>query len=282
MDRIELDDFPMSPVGSQSALKYFRAFQRTKVLFEQIPAKQTATEGETAFRSMFKEIYAHTSENAPLFRRNADAKDALSTLWLSRVRKISTLFASINGLPKFKEINATQMTEIAKSSTDPNIVVHLPKLLADHGIVLVYEPYIAGMKLDGAVFTLETGNPVIALSLRYPRLDSFWFTLMHELAHVSLHLDRLTTPIVDDFDEASEDLIEKEADRLALNSTINRSDWRNCEAKYDLNDNAVFAFATKVGVHPAIVAGRLRKELNRYNLFSEIVNSVDVRKVIWG
>ena len=29
---------------------------------------------------------------------------------------------------------------------------------------------------------------MIGLTLRYDRIDNFWFTLLHELAHVGLHL----------------------------------------------------------------------------------------------
>ncbi|MFZ6774831.1 ImmA/IrrE family metallo-endopeptidase [Undibacterium sp. SXout7W] len=277
----ELDDFPMSPVGSQPAQKYYDAFLRAKSLFDQIPAKDKSKNSEAAFLSIFKEVSSQPADQVALFRRHADAKDALTTLWLSKVRSWSKLFVGMNGLPSFNGITSDDMTGIAKLSRDIKSIRQLPHILAERGIVLIYEPYLAGMKLDGAVFALDSGNPVIALSLRYPRLDSLWFTLMHELAHISLHLDLLTTPILDDLDEDSSDLIEKEADRLALNATISRSDWRNCEAKYEFKENAVFSFAARVGVHPAIVAGRLRKELNRYNLFSEIVNAVDVRKVIW-
>ena len=34
----------------------------------------------------------------------------------------------------------------------------------------------------------DTGCPVIGLTLRYDRLDNFWFVLLHELGHVFLHL----------------------------------------------------------------------------------------------
>ena len=39
------------------------------------------------------------------------------------------------------------------------------------------------------------GAPVAALTLRYDRLDNFWFTLLHELAHIALHMDGNQTTI---------------------------------------------------------------------------------------
>ena len=276
------DDFPMSPTGGQSGRKYFESYLKTRDLIKQIPSKIKGENDSKTLWKLFKEVNSQSGEKSVLFRKNIDAKDALTTLWLSNIRSNAKFFIEFNQIPEFKGISTEDLTQIAGLSVDVENIKLLPTILSQYGIVLIFEPYLAGMKLDGAVFSVEGRNAVICISLRFPRLDSLWFTLMHELAHVALHFEHLSTPIIDDFDEITEDLIEKEADKLALNSSISRSDWRNCEAKYDLTNEAVYAFSNRVGVHPAIVAGRLRKELNRYNIFSEIVNSVDTRKVVWG
>jgi Zn-dependent peptidase ImmA (M78 family) len=52
------------------------------------------------------------------------------------------------------------------------------------------------------------GVPVIALTLRHDRLDNFWFTLLHEFAHVACHLSPDRQVILDDLDVASSDAIE--------------------------------------------------------------------------
>jgi HTH-type transcriptional regulator / antitoxin HigA len=278
----EPDDFPMSPTGGQSGKEYYESYVKAKSLLEKVPNQKDEGNSSNTLWRMFKEVSSQSGDNSVLFRKHCDAKDALTTLWLSNIRSTAKLFISLNNIPQFDGLSPAIMEGIAKLSVDVKNIKMLPKLLSERGIVLIFEEYLPGMKLDGAVFSIAGRNPVVALSLRFPRIDSLWFSLMHELAHISLHFDRLTTPIIDDFDHEDNDLIEKEADKLALNTTISRSDWRNCEAKYDLSNEAVLTFAKRVGVHPAIVAGRLRKELNRYNIFSEIVNSVDVRKVVWG
>jgi HTH-type transcriptional regulator/antitoxin HigA len=119
---------------------------------------------------------------------------------------------------------------------------------------------------------------VVALSLRYSRLDYFWFTLMHELAHLCLHPESLKAAIIENLDGEAESLIELEADKLALNSFVPRNVWRNCPPKYSFSKDTVVNFAREVGIHPAIVAGRLRKELNRYDCLSGMVNDIDVRE----
>ena len=66
--------------------------------------------------------------------------------------------------------------------------------------------------LDGAVFYLDD-NPVVVVTLRYDRIDNFWFTLLHEIAHVVLK-DK-GTHIDDRIMDPSKLDIEKRADKMA-------------------------------------------------------------------
>ena len=63
--------------------------------------------------------------------------------------------------------------------------------LEEYGISVVILPPLPGTFLDGAAMVGPAGSPVIGLTLRYDRVDGFWFTLLHELAHVALHYDQL-------------------------------------------------------------------------------------------
>lgn len=69
------------------------------------------------------------------------------------------------------------------------------------------------------------GNPIIALTLRHNRLDSFWFSLMHEMAHIALHLDGNESWYLDDLDAQGADEIEKQADDMAREALIPQSIW---------------------------------------------------------
>src|SRR5690606_14116978 len=129
-----------------------------------------------------------------------------------------------------RRINSRSLRTFSLKSVDPNVVRELPAILAQVGVILVYIYALPGMHSDGAVFHLSTGHPVIALSLRFPRLDYFWFTLLHELAHLVLHNEQLKEPVYFDV-EASEEKnrAEMEANRLAKDSIVNRESWRSCE-----------------------------------------------------
>ena len=72
---------------------------------------------------------------------------------------------------------------------------------------------------------MPDGSPLIALTLRYDRLDSFWFTLFHELAHVKKHLSENSTAYFDDMNNEMSKDIEKEADSYAKEMLIPAKIW---------------------------------------------------------
>lgn len=162
-----------------------------------------------------------------------------------------------------------------------------PKLakeyLGNAGIHLIYLPHLPRTYLDGAAIKLSDGTPVIGLTLRYDRLDNFWFCLCHELAHIALHMKGCTEDIfIDDLslsDMHIEDANHKEAeaDHWAQESLIPSAAWDKSGITNDPSPSAVVEFAHDLGIHPAIIAGRVRKELNNYRLLTHYVGSGEVR-----
>jgi HTH-type transcriptional regulator/antitoxin HigA len=121
------------------------------------------------------------------------------------------------------------------------------------------------------------GVPVIALTLRHDRLDNFWFTLLHEFAHVACHLGPDRQIILDDLDVTSSEVIEAEADAFARNALIPPAIWKPINE--DSSTEEVLEAAEKAGVHPAIAAGRWRFEHSNYRRFSKLIGRGDVKTV---
>ena len=121
---------------------------------------------------------------------------------------------------------------------------------------------------------------MIALTLRYDRIDNFWFCLMHELAHVSLHFGRETVQFYDDLDVTPESVPrEQEADRFAGEALVPEEAWRRSAASRLRSREAVHDLARKLRVHPAIVAGRIRNEFKSYRVLNRLVGHGEVRKL---
>ena len=152
--------------------------------------------------------------------------------------------------------------------------------LASHGIKLVILPPLKNTGIDGGSLLDEKGVPVIGLTLRHDRLDNFWFTLLHELAHVYKHLHESTRVYVDDTESGeSKDIVEKEADRLARESFIPRNIWKRSEAFNLQTEEAVIDFANSLSIHPAIVAGRIRYETNEFSVLTNLLGQGTVGKM---
>ena len=151
-------------------------------------------------------------------------------------------------------------------------------LLASKGIVLATEPHLTGTYLDGAAMLGESDRPIIGLTLRYDRLDNFWFVLFHELGHVFLHLmGGLRYDFFDEDAASAEDSIELEADQFALKNLISDQHWNGCLSRFALTEEAVRLDAEKFGVHPSIIAGRIRRERNNYMVLNALIGQGQVR-----
>jgi HTH-type transcriptional regulator / antitoxin HigA len=146
-------------------------------------------------------------------------------------------------------------------------VAQVPSTLARWGVRLVFLRHLTKTYLDGAAFWLEEG-PVVALTLRYDRIDSFWFTLMHELAHLAegrseAYLDELEGGDTDGTAEPSPaDPHEKAANRLASRWLLAPEAFSDFVARTGphFSRASIEAFAVSQGRHPGIVLGRLQRE----------------------
>lgn len=188
-------------------------------------------------------------------------------LWAWTARIIRIALASEPALPSFSRESLTieTMTEIAQLSVKSNGPVLAQNMLKDLGVSLVIECHLPKTYLDGATIVKDIKHPIIGLTLRFDRIDHFWFTLMHELAHLVLHKEDTVNTYFDDLKSPTEEnRIEKEADELALNALFPNNSWENSIVPVSKSPISATMLAKDLNIHPAIVAGRVRKEYNRY------------------
>ena len=167
---------------------------------------------------------------------------------------------------------------VAQLSAAEDGPVQARDFLAGHGIALRVERHLPRTHLDGAAFQLPGKPPVIGVTLRYDRIDNFWFCLLHELAHLGRHLDGRAEGFVDDFDLPGDDTRETEADEWAQEALIPEDEWDKSAIWLEPATLNVIYLANSLGIHPAIVAGRLRYESGNYRLLSQLVGTGKVRQ----
>lgn len=199
--------------------------------------------------------------------------------WLARVIQRARASKPRLGLFEPQILSANFLRELAQLSWSERGPLLAVEFLERHGIAVVIEPHLKGTQLDGAALKDADRTPVIGLTLRHDRLDNFWFTLMHEVAHVWKHLES-DDAFLDDLDAGSEDRREAEANRLAREAFIPRVLWRRSEAYLSPSKATIERFARELRIHPSIVAGRLHKETGNYAAFSDMVGHHEVKPLL--
>ena len=240
--------------------------------------------GEKLLRILIDQAGGTRAVSLPLYRKNGHRRINAKTnpyalrAWCWRV------LALANQNPpqtRYRPGTVTEqfMREVAQLSVYEDGPRRAQERLAEHGIALVIEPHLPRTHLDGAALCLRNGRPVIGLTLRYDRIDNFWFSLMHELAHVSLHLDCDENELfIDDLSLTGGDPLEDEADTLAQDALIPPQLWETSPVRERATILAVYDFAREADVHPAVIAGRVRHERGNYRLLSQLVGSDKVRR----
>ncbi len=175
--------------------------------------------------------------------------------WIKRVEHLARQKEVGSFAPTKLEDAIPELLHFAELADD---VGRIPEVLKDLGVRLIIVPHLPKTYLDGAAFFLED-NPVVALSLRYDRIDAFWFTLMHELAHI---IDGHRGAFLDDFDEEAASAEEKAANKRANDWLLESHAFRRfaISTKPYFSRGRILEFARSQNRHPGIVLGRLQHE----------------------
>lgn len=224
-------------------------------------------------------------ENVACFRKGNRSNDkndlySLQAWILGVLYEAEKIEASI--IYKKNVLDLNFISKVAQFSVIEKGPVVVQDFLLNKGIKMVVVSHFKRTYLDGCVLIDKNGTPIIALSLRYDRIDNFWFTLSHELAHLILGHAHTTNGkcIIDDLDlRDALDENELEADKVAQEGLIPNKLWDNHPARLTRKVQDVVDLAQKADIHPAIVAGRIRFENNNYKILHRHVGHKKVRKL---
>jgi HTH-type transcriptional regulator/antitoxin HigA len=184
-----------------------------------------------------------------------EADQAAQTVWIKQVERI----ARSRSLPRYEPgALVDAVPEILSCAAEPGDVNRIPAIMHSLGVHFVIVRHLPRTYIDGATFSLDQA-PVVALSLRYDRIDSFWFTFMHELAHLATgHPDAH----LEDTEAQHTDKGEIEANTLAGSWLIDPGAFETfVEATRPyFSEKKIVAFANGIGRCPGIILGRLHHE----------------------
>ena len=201
----------------------------------------------------------------PFAARKSAASNTLTRTWLYRARHLAKRVRAGRFEPSVVKMVLDHLRSLLK---EPEEVRHVPLVLAKVGIRFLVLEHLPQTRLDGACFWLSPEEPVVAVSLRYDRIDWFWHTLMHELGHVERRhgLDHDESVDVDMFGRrpdvvgAERSAIEREVDEFAVRTLIPPDELQDFIARVGplYSQQKIRGFAARLGVHPGIVVGQLQ------------------------
>jgi HTH-type transcriptional regulator/antitoxin HigA len=203
--------------------------------------------------------------------------------WLYRVKQIAAEMLVARYVPAALPDVVAQLKILLASPEDTRKV---PRILAEAGIRFLIVEALPSSKIDGVCFWLNDASPVVALSMRFDRIDNFWFVLRHEIEHVNQRhgLAKMMLDTALEGEKAGTGGNVDEEERVANEAAAEfcvpakMLDAFIARKAPFFNEADIKAFAKMIKVHPGLIAGQLRRRLNRYDRFGN--HLVKVRSII--
>ena len=184
--------------------------------------------------------------------------------WCFRVRQMA------HAMPLKRRFDASRLNsarrDLRRLAALTKDARRVPTVLADYGIRFIVVEPLPGIKVDGVALWLDNESPVIGVSVRFDRIDAFWFTLMHEFSHI-YHGDALSFDMSlvggDDSDEQPmllEDEMERRANEEAASYLIAAKDIDSFIRRVGplYSKQRIVQFANRIKIHPGIIVGQLQ------------------------
>lgn len=215
---------------------------------------------------------------------NASGLTAAERAWCYRARRLA---ADIPFVAEFdRERLPSAEKKLRQLAAYEKEAERIAEIMSYFGIRFVVVEPLPGAKIDGAAFWIE-GSPVIAVSLRWDRIDAFWFTVAHEFMHIKRG-DALSIDV---------NLVEEGEHGFTITTATDEAEYSaNAEAAAFLvppdaldtfvgttsprySATGIIQFAHQVKMHPGVIVGQLqhRGELN-YSAHRAFL--VKVRKMV--
>lgn len=285
--RCELEERPSATLTSEiinTLVSHLEADTRKEIIkrhwLDAFPKEETNNSLSLFFAAALSENHSFALHRKGAGRRRTSNTSILAA-WQARV----VLRAKSEGLPKASGgawADCAWVSTLAELSREPKGPLLATRLLKEKGIAVIVERHLKHTYLDGAAMMIDGEVPLIALTLRWDRLDNFWFVLLHEIGHLMLHRRKVfESGFLDEEIERNDDgdKFEKEADHFARTALIPDEAWENSMASFVRSDEEVEVLASRFRVGASVVAGRIRRERNDYSLFTRLVGQGELSKL---
>lgn len=232
-----LQEYPLKDMQNRGWISKTENFDDLKVEVEKLIQHGVSFEENATFKRTLKEQDLNYAEK----------------FWLYRAAELAKMLP----VEKYDESRLESLFKLLQKAVQSSKAVHkVAELLQRYGIRFVVVQPLPNAKIDGAAFWLDENSPVVALSIRYDNIGSFWFALIHELIHIK-NKDFFS---VDNLHEEATDEVEKKTNKEAAAFLVPQNKLKafiNSTAPY-FSKAKINNFAMKLKIHPGIIVGQLQ------------------------
>jgi HTH-type transcriptional regulator/antitoxin HigA len=131
----------------------------------------------------------------------------------------------------------------------------IKNILNSCGVLFTVKKHVTKAPIHGLTVKTKDNKVMLAMTIRNKYVDTFWFSLFHEIAHI-INKDFLINQSNINLSEE----IEERANKFASNVLINPEEYKDFIAHNNFSIESIKQFAEKVNVLPGVVAGRLMSD----------------------
>lgn len=270
----ELQKYPFTEMFNEGYFNFFNGtLQEAKEFKEEL-----LTRLFSAFQGLtFEKTYCRASSNEKVDEFALEA-------WQARVLAI----ANEQDLPPYTPDLLTEesIEYLVRLSAFDEGPLLAREFLQKRGVPLIILKHLSHTYLDGACFKSPSGRPIVGMTLRHDRMDNFWFTLIHELGHLFLHLEKDNFAFFDETETKNGrskpcDPMEEEADDFASKHLLPEDLWQRWRTRVGkmISKDEIRLFAKYMCISPSIVAGRLRWETGDYEKYFAMLGNKTVKRL---
>lgn len=214
-------------------------------------------------------------EPMPHAARKSSSYHEVTSSQRAWLRRASALGLSVSASPITKHSMDEGFGRLRQLLHSVAEIRHVPRVLSDMGIRFVIVEALPQTRIDGACIWLDRRTPVVALSLRYDRIDAFWFSLAHELGHVKngdgaqpffLDTNLISDQTGDISSENPNEIAELRANSFASDFLVPKAELDDFIARTAplFYGPKIMRFAKRIKIHPGIIVGQLqhRKQIS--------------------
>ncbi len=175
--------------------------------------------------------------------------------WLQKVRNDSNMIVA-------KTFNVKKLNELAEDISEytlkENGITEFITNLRECGVIFIQIPHLDRTYVDGASFFNNT-NPVLVYTARYNRDDNFWWTISHEIAHITKHLNSDNKFFIDSVDDIFEKTKqEDEANSFAQKILKNDLIIKQLKHYKYITSNTISSIGKEINISNSIIVGCLQ------------------------